>query len=1622
MMGGVYDWSQMPLKPSSPTTAQRQAIGKLAYDCGVAVNMQYTSNSSGAYMRDLRSAFSEVFGYEEAQYKTVNYDLTPFFNIVQSELAQRRPVAISILGDGKHCVVLDGYGAQSDVDYYHLNMGWGGQEDLWYNLPNAGYYNVVCEVVYGIRPSAEDWVDPLSEGVDNFDLHFTTGGDADWYLQTSTTHDGEDALRTGKIGNSKSTWLQTQVDGSGILTFWWKCDTGNALWGSDDYKFQLDGTTKSTIHGSESWTKKTYRIKAPGTHILRWIYIKDSSGAAIERADCGWLDEVTWTPMVTVTLDANGGTVSSNELFLVKGGQCGILPEPTREGFTFKGWYTALQGGQKITSSSILTGDILLTAQWLRDETTFYDWDSWMTFATWGKQTWSNVWAYDTLYTRDGGYYAFRSGAIDHQQESSLGLTVEGKGFLTFYQRISSEEGYDKLSLTIDGEQKYSISGEIAYWDYYCEILGAGTHEIVWTYAKDKAKVGGDDCAWLDCIEWHPLLTITLDANGGNFNLNRQTYDTTGYERMGCYLVSARVPEREGYVFNGWFTDPTEGQVITKDTLLTRDLTRWYAHWVKKTDLNDALDTDLEIVTGGDSPWFGQEEQTFDTIDAAQSGFISRTGESWLEVVTDGAGYLSFKWAIDGGYSYYGSAYNDVLGYWRDGCKVDSVEGTRGWESCEFWLPEGVHTNRWMFERHSSDSLANRRAWLDQLEWHPQMQVSFWDCLAENEDPIQTTTCYEGFPVEWGSVPVLTRENYIFQGWYSAPEGGELLTDGAVYDRMKSNWYAHWIPDIGMVEKFAGVGFVEYGGQGWKVTLTNEVDGPIEIPDNLGKVTIDLMGMDLQGEHGTEGNENMSGGNGLPAIRIVHSDEDGEPTELTIVNSGKTGGAVAGGDGGAGCPPGNGAAAISVAGDAREGVIVNIGKDVEVSGGNGGKCASGIVGDRGKGAVGIEGNVGSNDGTISGGIDGYSDGVAEFIKAELTANENSNVVVRVWGGNLSRTSSVKVYLKYSGAAAPDLDLKKTLVNGAAVNAKKFKFPVTLKWAAGEVGEKTITLKTKKDSLAEGDELFTLQLGGELGVALGEQRVASVTIRDVGASNLKVSVKNPKKTKGVAKMQVEVFSADESAGMAVGTGWWYKGAKLTVKARAKTGYAFAGWYNVATGKKVSASASYTFTVKSDIMLEARFSKRYYVRALADPADGASVSGSGWFASGKVVTLKAKTASHFKFLGWYAAVAGDPNLPDMAVKLSGSATYKPVVTNDMTVYACYQSEPRLELFKTSGGTVKGANKYATGKTATLTAKPSKGYAFLGWFDAAGNRVSQATTYKYKMGGENTLLTAQFKKESALVAPILNWNAATNLTVYVSYSATPKVSGEAAVKIVSVTGLPKGLKYNSGKVSGVPTVVKTYTVSVKVALKTNTKKTWTLKQKLVVGALPAWVKGGTYVGGGAEETLTNQVALTVGSTGKVSGKINFAGKVWTFTAGSYAALDAETGAIKATAVNGKTKKSIVINIGTDELGGWAVCETAGFAFEARQNLWRTDETWKTAAAALVGSVWTSDDLTVTFTVNGVVTAKLKDGANTFSASATLVPTRMQGEQVKGVLFVYFAPNTKKKFKGAVRVVDIE
>jgi hypothetical protein len=137
-LGGPYDWASMVLVPDATTTvAQRAAIGALLHDIGVALPTTYTASGSGAM-----TAFPAGFGYENVSTVVMAESDAALrweqvLMAVRANLDATLPVLLSINGTvGGHSVVCDGYGYNMATLYHHLNMGWNGADNAWYNLPS----------------------------------------------------------------------------------------------------------------------------------------------------------------------------------------------------------------------------------------------------------------------------------------------------------------------------------------------------------------------------------------------------------------------------------------------------------------------------------------------------------------------------------------------------------------------------------------------------------------------------------------------------------------------------------------------------------------------------------------------------------------------------------------------------------------------------------------------------------------------------------------------------------------------------------------------------------------------------------------------------------------------------------------------------------------------------------------------------------------------------------------------------------------------------------------------------------------------------------------------------------------------------------------------------------------------------------------------------------------------------------------------------------------------------------------------------------------------------------------------------------------------------------------------
>lgn len=155
--GGTYDWSRMILAPdSSATEAQRQAIGALCYDAAISVNTNFGSYSSDTDTYMAKDALTNTFMYGNAVggYNS-DKDIGPgLIGMINPNLDAKKPVILGVKGANGHAVVCDGYGYNFSTLYHHLNMGWAGSYDAWYNLPDvdlAEAYSSVHKCIYNIH-------------------------------------------------------------------------------------------------------------------------------------------------------------------------------------------------------------------------------------------------------------------------------------------------------------------------------------------------------------------------------------------------------------------------------------------------------------------------------------------------------------------------------------------------------------------------------------------------------------------------------------------------------------------------------------------------------------------------------------------------------------------------------------------------------------------------------------------------------------------------------------------------------------------------------------------------------------------------------------------------------------------------------------------------------------------------------------------------------------------------------------------------------------------------------------------------------------------------------------------------------------------------------------------------------------------------------------------------------------------------------------------------------------------------------------------------------------------------------------------------------------------------------
>ena len=173
-----------------------------------------------------------------------------------------------------------------------------------------------------------------------------------------------------------------------------------------------------------------------------------------------------------------------------------------------------------------------------------------LTWTTGGHADWFGQTA---TFHHDGD--AAQSGDIADNQSTYVQTTVTGPGTLTFYWKVSSQDCWgfcDGLVFKINSAQQATLDGAVN-WNQQTYTVGSGIHTLEWRYQKNASVDGGDDCGWLDQVEFttvtiNPPTVVTSYSyaiQSERARLKGQTTDTNG---QNC--------DQRGFVWDRTSQDP----------------------------------------------------------------------------------------------------------------------------------------------------------------------------------------------------------------------------------------------------------------------------------------------------------------------------------------------------------------------------------------------------------------------------------------------------------------------------------------------------------------------------------------------------------------------------------------------------------------------------------------------------------------------------------------------------------------------------------------------------------------------------------------------------------------------------------------------------------------------------------------------------------------------------------------------------------------------------------------------------------------------------------------------------------------------------------------------------------
>ena len=462
-----------------------------------------------------------------------------------------------------------------------------------------------------------------------------------------------------------------------------------------------------------------YTISADATLYADWI----EGDAPVE------------TKEFTVTFDANGG--SACDAATVEEGQSVTLPETSREGYTFAGWFDP--SGAKVEGEYTPTDDVTLTAHWDEIPVEPEKQEFTVTFDANGGDNVDPVTVEEgeSLMipggTREGytfdGWFDADGNKIEGEYTPTGDITLTAR-----WTEIPVEPEKEQYTVTFDaagGSECDAVTVEEGQSVTIPETIREGYTFDGW-FTPSGSKVGTTFTPDADITltarwtkEDEPIpetkkFTVTFDAAGGTA-VDAVTVD----EGQSVAIPST---EREGYTFDGWFD--ADGNKVEGDYTPTADVTLT-AHWTEV-------------------PVEPEKEQYTVTFDAA--------GGSECEAVTV-----------------------------EEGQSVTLPETTREGFTFDGWFTASGTKAVSPFVPTEDTTLTAK--WTENTPIEPEKKEFTVTFNSSGGDEVDPVTVEEGQSV---TLPTIERAGFTFDGWYDT-EGVKQV--GEYTPTADTTLYARWIED-----------------------------------------------------------------------------------------------------------------------------------------------------------------------------------------------------------------------------------------------------------------------------------------------------------------------------------------------------------------------------------------------------------------------------------------------------------------------------------------------------------------------------------------------------------------------------------------------------------------------------------------------------------------------------------------------------------------------------------------------------------------------------------------------------------------------------------------------------------